>query len=150
WSGPRSTQWTKSVADNTPTQRPLPLTTGAPVTAAWARRWAAPRSDISSETVTRGAVMRSAAVREKRGLVTAVMTHFHRVLGPQEQGCWGRRRGKQTPCPRARGAARPPTAWKNTEKIAGAGRHGVAAARGRWAVWGREWAVLTRRLILLR
>src|SRR5947209_418106 len=73
---PRSIQCTKSVADSTPTQRPSPVTTGAPVIASCASRWAAPLSDMASGIRTTDSDIRSAAVRLNRGLVAVIMAHL--------------------------------------------------------------------------
>src|SRR6516165_8328715 len=63
--------------------RPSVSTTGAPLILSWVSRWAASRSVVSCGMVLTGVVIRSAAVRSRKGLVAAravavSMTHLLR------------------------------------------------------------------------
>src|SRR5208283_5125361 len=74
-------QVTKSLDESTPMHRPLASTTGAPLMLSRVSRWAASRSGISCGMVLTGVVIRSAAVKSRKGLATArvvvvCMTHL--------------------------------------------------------------------------
>src|SRR5262249_13168100 len=126
WPGPRYTQWTKSGADNTPTQRPPPLLTGAPGTPASANRWAAPWTALAAGPVTRGAAKKALAVRPARGLVPGTTPHLVGVLGRTGPGMLELTRGKAKAVPTrlvgGRAGANVKKRWENRAFRGRAGR----------------------------